>query len=50
LAGTIWRVRSRAGQRKAVAIGRAICWQASVLTMDEPTAALGVAEQRESAS
>jgi ABC-type sugar transport system ATPase subunit len=34
------------GQRQAVAIGRAIYWEASVLIMDEPTAALGVPEQR----
>ncbi|HET6518788.1 MAG TPA: ATP-binding cassette domain-containing protein [Geminicoccaceae bacterium] len=34
------------GQRQAVAIGRAIYWQAQVLIMDEPTAALGVPEQR----
>jgi simple sugar transport system ATP-binding protein len=34
------------GQRQAVAIGRAIYWQASVLIRDEPTAALGVPEQR----
>lgn len=34
------------GQRQAVAIGRAIYWQADVLIMDEPTAALGVPEQR----
>ena len=34
------------GQRQAVAIGRAIYWQANVLIMDEPTAALGVPEQR----
>jgi len=34
------------GQRQAVAIGRAIYWKASVLIMDEPTAALGVPEQR----
>jgi ABC-type sugar transport system ATPase subunit len=34
------------GQRQAVAIGRAIYWQALVLIMDEPTAALGVPEQR----
>ena len=34
------------GQRQAVAIGRAIYWQATVLVMDEPTAALGVPEQR----
>ncbi|MGP1397981.1 MAG: ATP-binding cassette domain-containing protein [Inquilinaceae bacterium] len=34
------------GQRQAVAIGRAIYWKAEVLIMDEPTAALGVPEQR----
>ncbi|MGI9332938.1 MAG: ATP-binding cassette domain-containing protein [Gammaproteobacteria bacterium] len=34
------------GQRQAVAIGRAIYWKARVLIMDEPTAALGVPEQR----
>lgn len=34
------------GQRQAVAIGRAIFWKARVLIMDEPTAALGVPEQR----
>ena len=34
------------GQRQAVAIGRAIYWNARVLIMDEPTAALGVPEQR----
>ncbi len=34
------------GQRQAVAIGRAIYWDARVLIMDEPTAALGVPEQR----
>jgi simple sugar transport system ATP-binding protein len=34
------------GQRQAVAIGRAIHWNASVLIMDEPTASLGVPEQR----
>jgi len=34
------------GQRQAVAIGRAIHWNAEVLIMDEPTAALGVPEQR----
>ena len=34
------------GQRQAVAIGRAIFWKAEVLIMDEPTAALGVPEQR----
>jgi simple sugar transport system ATP-binding protein len=34
------------GQRQAVAIGRAIYWNARLLIMDEPTAALGVPEQR----
>ena len=34
------------GQRQAIAIGRAVHWQARVLIMDEPTAALGVPEQR----
>jgi len=34
------------GQRQAVAIGRAIYWNAKMLIMDEPTAALGVPEQR----
>lgn len=34
------------GQRQAVAIGRAIFWNAKILIMDEPTAALGVPEQR----
>ena len=34
------------GQRQAVAISRSIYWDAKVLIMDEPTAALGVAEQR----
>lgn len=35
------------GQRQAIAISRAIYWNAKVLIMDEPTAALGVPEQRE---
>lgn len=34
------------GQRQAVAISRSIYWDAKVLIMDEPTAALGIAEQR----
>jgi ABC-type sugar transport system ATPase subunit len=34
------------GQRQAVAIGRSIYWNARLLIMDEPTAALGVQEQR----
>jgi simple sugar transport system ATP-binding protein len=33
------------GQRQAVAIGRSIYWNAKLLIMDEPTAALGVHEQ-----
>jgi len=33
------------GQRQAVAISRSIYWNAKVLIMDEPTAALGIAEQ-----
>ncbi|MDD7972016.1 ATP-binding cassette domain-containing protein [Roseinatronobacter alkalisoli] len=35
------------GQRQAIAIARAIHWQAEIVIMDEPTAALGVPEQRE---
>ena len=38
--------RFSGGQRQAVAIGRAIFWNARVILMDEPTAALGVPEQR----
>jgi len=34
------------GQRQAVAIARTIYWNARLVIMDEPTAALGVAEQR----
>jgi len=34
------------GQRQAVAISRSIYWDAKFLIMDEPTAALGVAEQK----
>lgn len=34
------------GQRQAVAIGRALYWDARLVIMDEPTAALGVPEQR----
>jgi simple sugar transport system ATP-binding protein len=33
------------GQRQAVAIGRAMFWNARLVIMDEPTAALGVPEQ-----
>ena len=35
------------GQRQTIAISRAVYWQAQLLIMDEPTAALGVPEQRE---
>ena len=35
------------GQRQAVAIARALRWDASLVIMDEPTAALGVAEGRQ---
>jgi ABC-type sugar transport system ATPase subunit len=34
------------GQRQAVAIARSIYWNARLMIMDEPTAALGVSEQR----
>ena len=34
------------GQKQAVAITRAILWGAELIIMDEPTAALGVAERR----
>jgi ABC-type sugar transport system ATPase subunit len=34
------------GQRQAVAIARSIYWNAKIMIMDEPTAALGVSEQR----
>ncbi len=34
------------GQRQAVAIARALYWNARMVIMDEPTAALGVPEQR----
>ncbi len=41
------RIRALSGgQRQAVAIGRSIYWEAKFIIMDEPTAALGVAEQR----
>ncbi|MCB8836309.1 ATP-binding cassette domain-containing protein [Aurantimonas sp. VKM B-3413] len=35
------------GQRQAIAIARAVHWQARLVIMDEPTAALGVPEQRQ---
>ncbi|MFN2160006.1 MAG: ATP-binding cassette domain-containing protein [Anaerolineales bacterium] len=34
------------GQRQAVAIARSVYWNARMMIMDEPTAALGVTEQR----
>ncbi len=34
------------GQRQAVAIARAVYWDAKLLIMDEPTNSLGVPEQR----
>jgi ABC-type sugar transport system ATPase subunit len=34
------------GQRQSVAIARSIYWNAKLMIMDEPTAALGVSEQR----
>ncbi len=37
--------RLSGGQRQAIAISRAIYWNAELLIMDEPTAALGVPEQ-----
>jgi ABC-type sugar transport system ATPase subunit len=41
------RIRALSGgQRQAVAICRSIYWDARFIIMDEPTAALGVAEQR----
>lgn len=39
-------VRLSGGQRQAVAIVRALYWDAKLVIMDEPTAALGVPEQR----
>jgi ABC-type sugar transport system ATPase subunit len=35
------------GQRQAVSIGRAIYWNAEVVIMDEPTAALGIQEKEQ---
>ena len=35
------------GQRQAIALARAIHWKAGLVILDEPTAALGVPEQRE---
>ncbi len=39
--------RLSGGQRQAVAIGRAVGWNARLTVMDEPTAALGVRERLE---
>jgi D-xylose transport system ATP-binding protein len=35
------------GQRQSTAVGRAVLWGSKVVLLDEPTAALGVAQQRE---
>lgn len=48
----IQSVRAKAGslsggQRQAVAVARAITWGSKMLLMDEPTAALGVEQQRQ---
>jgi ABC-type sugar transport system ATPase subunit len=34
------------GQRQAVAVARAVMWNSKLVIMDEPTAALGVAQTR----
>lgn len=35
------------GQRQSIAVGRAVLWGSRVVLLDEPTAALGVAQQKE---
>ena len=39
--------RLSGGQRQSVAIGRAVMWNSRVVILDEPTAALGVAQTRQ---
>ncbi len=39
-----WVASLSGGQRQAVAISRAVMWRAKVVILDEPTAALGVAQ------
>ena len=35
------------GQRQAVAVAKAVMWNSKVVILDEPTAALGVAQTRQ---
>jgi D-xylose transport system ATP-binding protein len=39
--------RLSGGQRQAVAVARAVMWNSRVVILDEPTAALGVAQTRQ---